>query len=93
MAAYVDSCFSSIWMMSGASPAATEVESLSQYPAQSVYCGSIVMFSCSASKRAMSSSVMAWRVSLPHHVKLSVTGSSESASVSSGGARAFPRRR
>ena len=74
------------------SPAATEVESLSQYPAQSVYCGSMVMFGCSSSNAAMSSSVIAWRVSLPHQVNESVTGSSESSSLgaSSAGAAALP---
>ena len=50
----------------------------------------MVMFSCSASKAAMSCSVISWRTSLPHQVKLSVTGSSDRVGAVSGASAGAP---
>ena len=66
--------FSSIWMMSGASLAATWVASLSQYPLQSPYSGLILMLGFSASKAAIAACVTCARLSLPHQENRSSTG-------------------
>ena len=65
--------FSSIWMMSGASLAATWVASLSQYPLQSPNSGLILMLGFSASKAAMASWVSCARLSPPHQENRSST--------------------